>query len=233
MTMPPGLKGLDASAVQGRLPIQGLVDKGCKFLIHKCQQGNDGKDPCFEENTILAMNAGMTVGAYHFLYPLPHLDPATQAVGFFKASDLGAELGDLPPALDFEWPEPQAWAKWGCTAQQISDWTARCAERMVALYGRKPLIYTYPYFMAQLKGADVSWLASYPLWIASYKDPPAVPAPWSTWTICQYDGNGGERMPNGVDADFDVFNGDQAVFDMFTGKARGPADCVMGPAAIG
>ena len=209
------IKGLDASSVQGHLPIDALDAAGCKFLISKCKQGNDGKDPVFEANTAAAKAKGWTVGAYHFMYPLPKLDPVAQAEGFFAASSLGSLDGELPPALDLEWPDPDAgWAKWGCTAPQIADWSRKCAERVAELYGCKPLIYIYPYFAAKLRGrgptgGDLSWLVDYPLWIASYAPKPTIPAPWSTWTMWQYDGNGGEKMPNGGDADFNRFNGDE------------------------
>lgn len=217
------IRGLDASSVQGNLPIKALDDAGVRFLIHKCQQGNDGRDPCFDRNVSAARNAGWYVGAYHFLYPLPHLDPVAQAEGFFKASDLGSRAGELPPALDLEWPDPDAgFAKWGCTPAQVNDWSQRCAARVAELFGRKPLIYTYPYFMSKLRGRgalgpDVSWLAEYPLWIASYAPQPILPAPWSSWAFWQYDGNGGEKMPNGGDADFNRFNGDESALATFAG----------------
>ncbi len=210
------IRGLDASSVQGLLPIQSLDAAGVRFLIHKCQQGNDGKDPYFERNVLSARNAGWRVGAYHFLYPLPHLDPKAQAEGFFRASELGTLDGDLPPALDLEWPDPdKGFANWGCTPAQVADWGAACAERVTELFGRKPLVYTYPYFMSKLRAGDVAWLEAYPLWIASYAAKPLIPAPWTDWAVWQYDGNGGERMPNGVDADFNRFNGDEAALAAF------------------
>ncbi len=219
------IRGIDASAIQGALDIRALDAAGCKFLIHKCKQGNDGRDPLFDRNVGAAKSKGWAVGAYHFLYPLPHLDPVTQAEGFFKASSLGSADGELPPALDLEWPDPDAgFTKWVCTPAQVCDWARRCAERVTELYGRRPMIYTYPYFAAKLRhGGDMSWLAEYPLWIASYGGPePAIPAPWSTWSVWQYDGNGGARMPNGGDADFNWFNGDE--FDL-------AAFCRVAPAA--
>lgn len=212
--------GVDASSVQGRLPIDSLAADGVRYVIHKCQQGNDGRDPWFDRNVAEARQAGLIVGAYHFLYPLPHLDPAKQAEGFFRASSLGATKGDLPPALDLEWPDPDAgWSKWGCSATQISDWSRRCAERVEALFGRKPLIYVYPYFAARLAaGADVAWMAAYPLWIASYTSRPTIPRAWGgSWRIWQFDGNGGRRMKNGVDADFNWLNGDEAALQAFAG----------------
>ena len=219
------IKGVDASSVQGKLDIGALDAAGIKFLIHKCQQGNDGKDPWFDRNTAAAKAGGWKVGAYHFMYPLPKLDPVAQAEAFFKASPLGSDDGDLPPALDLEWPDPDAgWAKWGCSAAQVNAWAKACAERMTELYGRRPMIYTYPYFAHALRGRgplgpDVSWMADYPLWLASYAPQPAIPAPWSTYAVWQYDGNGGERLPNGGDADFNWFDGDAEALDAFCRKS--------------
>ena len=211
------IKGLDASSVQGLLDVEALHAAGCRFLLHKCQQGNDGKDPFFERNVSAARAKGWRVGAYHFLYPLPHLDPEKQAEGFYAASQLGAYNGELPPALDLEWPDPDAgFAKWGCTPKQVSDFARRCAERMTQLFGRKPVIYIYPYFAQKLAaGADVSWLAEYPLWIASYEKAPRIPKPWTSWALWQYDGNGGEKLPGGGDADFNWFNGDEEALAAF------------------
>ncbi len=81
----------------------------------------------------------------------------------------------------------------------------------------------------------MSWLADYPLWIASYGASPSIPAPWSSWTMWQYDGNGGQRMPNGGDADFNWFNGDEEALASFcrtTQLERPAASGVLGSAAV-
>lgn len=211
------IKGLDASSVQGKLNVDALDAYGVRFLIHKCQQGNDGKDPWYERNIAAAQAKGWTVGAYHFMYPIPKLDPVRQAEGFYAASQVGAYNGELPPSLDLEWPDPDAgFAKWGCTPASVSLFARRCAERTAELFGRKPIIYIYPYFAQKLGAADISWLADYPLWIASYgTKTPLIPKPWQSWTLWQYDGNGGEKMPGGGDADFNWFNGDDEALEAF------------------
>ncbi len=215
------IRGIDASSIQGALPFAQLTD--FRFLIHKCQQGNDHKDPWFERNIAAAKSAGWMVGAYHFPYPLPHLDPRAQAELFFKASELGSNVGELPPAFDFEWPAPGAeWAKWGCTAPQMASWAKACLERMTELFGCKPLVYTYPWFIQALiqGGADLSFLSEYRLWMADYRfsgkvivegQTPVLPAPWKNkgWTFWQHDGDKGLVLPNRVDSDFCVFNGSE------------------------
>lgn len=221
------IRGIDVSSVQGVVPYASLPPD-VRFCVAKCKQGNDGKDPTFAANMRAGADHGIIMGGYHFAYPLPHLDPKVQAQGFFEASGgHGCVAGELPPFLDAEWPEPTTWAKWGCNPRQISDWLAGCSEHMHTLFGTKPVLYTYPWWWASIsKGVDVSWAAEYPLWIASYPGggwpkegaKPALPKPWTNWTFWQFDGNGGLRLPNGVDADFNVFNGDEAALRAFTGE---------------
>jgi GH25 family lysozyme M1 (1,4-beta-N-acetylmuramidase) len=229
---------IDASSVQGLLQIERLHAAGIRGLIHKCKQGNDGKDPFFERNIAAATAQGWYRGKYDFLYPLPHLNPEQQAEGFFEASKLGAEDGDIPPVIDFEWPDPdKGFAKWGCTWPQVNEFARRACERSTVLVGRKPIIYIYPYFAHLLvaNGGDTSWLKDYALWIASYGgQKPAIPTPWTDWAFWQYDGNGGRTMPNGADADFNWFNGDDAVLAAFC-KIAQPirvADSCGGNAAV-
>lgn len=232
------IRGCDVSSVQGVVPYEAMPPE-LRFCIAKCKQGNDGKDATFERNMRAGADHGLVMGGYHFAYPLPHLDPKVQAEGFYNAAaGHGATKGELPPFLDAEWPAPSAkapdgtltypWRKWGCSSQQISDWLAACCERMAELFGRKPILYTYPWWWAEVaKGVDVSWAAEYPLWMASYttggKWPgedakPVIPKPWADWLFWQFDGDGGLRLPNGVDADFNVFNGDETALRRLIGE---------------
>ncbi len=219
------IRGLDAWSGQGVLPFEALEKLGLRFLIAKCKQGNDGVDPAFLRNIAQAKARGWITGAYHFPYPLPHLDPVAQAEMFFKASEVGSFIGELPPGFDFEWPAPQDWAKHGCNAVQLSEWARKCCTRMKELWGCPVMIYDYPWFHAEIVkgGADISWMSEHYWWPADYKasgrvpgpaETPFVPEPWKskgqTWTIWQHDGDKGLLLPNGVDADFCVFNGDEA-----------------------
>lgn len=223
------LRGLDASAMQGGVLPFALFPADYRFVILKCAQGNDGIDPSFARNVKLATAKGLVVFAYCFVYPLPHLDPLVQAKTFVDAVRAGGVEG--PIFLDCEWPAPQrlhpqekGWAEWGCSATQIATWLeAHCAE-VARLSGCQPVLYTYPDWWTNLaRGADVSWAVEYDLWIASYvtkgwprdTDAPTVPRPWRTWRFWQFDGNGGLRLPNGVDADFCIFNGSESELQAF------------------
>jgi lysozyme len=232
------LRGVDVSSVQGSIDWTRVAASGVRFAIIKCSTGNDtGVDSRFTENVANARAAGLVVGAYHFAYPLPNQagnpsrDPAEQAqIAFEKSGGLGAEPGDLPPALDLEWPAPQDWAKWRCTAAQIRDWGLAYLDKAHSLWGCAPLVYTYPDFWQHLTVAGgLEEYGDYPLWIADYAKyggvvPPddAAPRslpPWADWTFWQHDGNRGLLLENGMDADFNVFNGDEVTLASLTGSA--------------
>jgi GH25 family lysozyme M1 (1,4-beta-N-acetylmuramidase) len=212
------VRGLDVSAAQGVVDWPSIAALGCRFAILKCSEGNrPGWDPQFERNVAGAKAAGLVVGAYHFAYPLPNSggdrDPQSQAQHAFALSGgLGTRPGDLAPAFDFEWPAPPEWAKWGCDPAQLRAWALAYLVAAEALWGRKPMLYTYPDFWAHVGGASEPAFAAYPLWMASYPhgsawpidgDKPAIPKPWADWACWQFTG-GGMHLPNATPVDFDV-----------------------------
>jgi len=183
-----------------------------------------GRDPQYLANVAGAKAAGLYVGPYWFAYPLPHnglplRDPADQAkFAFDCAEGIGSHDGELPPMLDLEWPPPEEWPKWGCAAAQIRAWALAFLDAAEGYWGCKPVLYTYPYFWHAMAGAVEPRFADYPLCIASYPlvpqwptetDQPIALPPWDTWTWWQWTG-GKAKLPNGVPADFEVFNGDEA-----------------------
>lgn len=109
---------------------------------------------------------------------------------------------------------------------------------------RLPVVYLYPYFAGQLQPhLSKSKLTGYPLCIASYKatwdanakksvlypwypelsDKPMLPAGWSSWTLWQYSGNNGIKVPGiAQDCDRDLFNGDYDAWCRFLGMQKTP-----------
>ncbi len=215
------LKGLDASSVQGALPYAELVKMGCRFVILKAQEGNDGFDPWFERNMKAGFDAGLEVFAYCFFFPLPvepskeTRDPKHQAKLFVDRVYKFPEMQGRPIFIDEEWPEVQDWKRWGCSAAQINDAMRVNAEEVHRLSGVRPALYTYLYWWNTISlHADTSWAADYELWMAWYVNgwpgpgqKPRVPAPWTGARFWQFDGNGGLKLPNGVDSDFCTFDG--------------------------
>jgi lysozyme len=206
------IKGLDLSELQGPIPaVQWqAIAADVRFVYLRAGVGNDPADSRFTEYLAGARAAGLVVGAYNFAYPLPNeaghpgRDPEDQAQAHYAACEgLGSEAADLPMSLDLEWPAPEAFGQWGCSPAQIVDWTVRYLAKATALYGRAPVLYSYPYFIKALAGADLSPLAVHPLWLASYQPVPAVPSPWTECAIQQTTG-GGYRLPNGAPCDTNV-----------------------------
>ena len=140
--------------------------------------------------------------AYNFAYPLPPLasqplrDPVKQA-----QLHAGWTNGELA-SLDLEWPTVQDWAKWGCSASQIVQWTVSYLEAYEAATGIRPIVYTYPSFASAIK-LPADFAQKYKLWIASYTTAPVSVAPWGAdWTLWQSSG-GSQKLPNGVAVDID------------------------------
>lgn len=247
------IRGLDVSAVQGVVPWTGLA-REYAFAIPKAVQGNDGVDPNFARNAAGALAAGMHAFGYCFAYPLPckpkcpgafdcvcGRSPEWQAARFVR--EVYKHLPDSRIFVDFEWPEVvpskpggKGWREWGCSPPQMAEWLRRHCAEIVRLTGKRPCLYTYPWFWGAIRdgaaaygfpaGGDVSWAADFDLWIAWYVGghwptagaSPHIPKPWTTWRFWQFDGNGGLRLPSGMDADFCVFNGDA---DALNAWARG------------
>jgi len=203
------IKGCDVSDVQGEVDFHWLVQQGFQFVIVKCFTGNDGKDSKYDENVAKARAAGLKVAAYHFIYPLPTddahptRDPKVQAKLHYDAA------GDVSVvACDLEWPVPQEWAtKWNVNANFIKQWTLTYLAEYERLSGKRMILYTYPNFAQILQLSANPEFAQYPLWIASYTNPPTIPHPWTDYVLWQ-DGGGtsGHKLtlPNGIPVDSDV-----------------------------
>lgn len=254
------IRGLDVSSMQGTVPWSALAAAGNRFVYIRCDVGNDPRDVNFDANVGGAQRAGLAIGAYHVAYPLDHIDPVGQAqLDWSRSGHLGAAPGELSPALDMEWPlrekpgQPRGseWNRWHVTSSSIRAWSLAWLREMRRLSGRYPVLYTFPWFWGTVsEGASAPELAefsNYPLWLASNygKFGPAGPpdnyvpmpiAPWTRVTLNQWDGTGGAVMPNGGDADFDVFLGDEAAWADFRGlpppaSETAPDDPTQGPAA--
>lgn len=200
------IKGIDVSIIQGIIDFNAVAATGVKFVVCRCGVGNGGIDSRYKQNIANAKAAGLKVMAYHFVYPLPPLasqplrDPRAQAQMHVNAA--GGELA----ACDLEWPPPEQWAKWGCTAAQITQWAVTYLEAYEQLSGIRPIVYTYPYFAKAINLP--AWFGEkYKLWIASYQTgAPAVPHPWTDWVMWQYSGGTGpeaQHLPNGAPVDGD------------------------------
>jgi lysozyme len=216
-------RGIDVSCVQ----VEPIDWTGLDFAWVKCGNGNDGNDPMFLHHITSARAAGLVVGAYHVGFPLPSdpahpgREPELQARAHYQQSaSVIRDVGDLPTALDLEWPIPGSdkWRQFGLSAAFVRGWALAYLAEAERLCGRTPVLYDgFPDYWAGIDGADEAAFARYPLWVVDYPAPwqhrvptddhmLVVPKPWTAWTFWQHCG-GGIRLANGVPVDGNVFNG--------------------------
>jgi lysozyme len=222
---------LDVGFPQGIVTMrawQEIARSGVRGVYARCGNGNDQPDQTFASNVQGAQAAGLAVGPYAVGFPLPASaphpgrEPGSQALLHFTASKgVGSHPGDLPPALDLEWPAPADWLKWGITAKSVREWTVDYLEAAAKLWKRSPILYLYPdfwmHFADGATDAELEQLADYDLWLARY----GVTSPgslaggkWSTPTLWQKS-DGGGRLPSGAPVDEDVFIGDEVSWREF------------------
>jgi len=116
--------------------------------------------------------------------------------------------GDLPPMIDVEQTSGM-----GCTT--IADGVRAWADRVQAVTGRTPVIYTSIGFWNGSVCAS-SAVNDLTLWSAHWGVAcPTIPDAWSDWVFWQYDVLPGVPGITTGDVDRDVFNGDAAALDAF------------------
>ena len=205
--------GIDVSSVQGDVPDVHwqAVAADKRFCYVKAREGNAGNDPCFDQNIAGIRRTDLVPGAYLVCYVLPHSDlagqlgrdPEDQVQAFFEACDgLGGQPGELPPCLDLEDPNPSKWSLDGVTPAFCEDWTGRAIDKVTALWGRLPVVYTYKWWAEQAK---LTKAGGCPLWLANYGGATyRTAAPWTSATILQVRNGTGPnayRLPNGIPVD--------------------------------
>lgn len=210
---PNTVQGIDVSHYQGTIDWAAEKARGREFGIASVGDGTY-QDPTFAANWNEMKAAGVIRGAYQFFEPAG--DPVQQAdILIGKVGVLGD--GDLPATLDVETAGGQSGAT---IAAHIRTWS----DRVEQATGRKPMIYTGPYFWEASVGSSA--FAENPLWIAHYGvSCPKLPTPWTGFKFWQYGDSGGTL-------DVDVFNGTLAELRAFARPPNAPpqgyldgADC--------
>lgn len=200
--------GVDVSVFQGLKIDYAKAATEIRFAIIKCTEGVKGLDSERLAHIDGFRKVGVRTGIYAFVHP-------GMGTGDEQAEILWQACGDTMPdffAIDLE-------ASDGHNVDDIlkfvRDFVAGCEGR----FGRKPLLYTGPWFVNKLGAAfkSASDLAECPLWISAYThgndwtpgpdDQPPKMLPWGNkWAIWQFSGGASyPGFPTLVDRD--VFNG--------------------------
>lgn len=205
------VKGIDVSVWQGTIDWDRVATTDVRFAYVRIGDGLGG-DSQFGRNWGETRRVGIRRGAYHYFRP--NLDAGAQADHFLAtvAAAGGYQSDDLPPMIDVE-------TTGGQSAATITSRMRTWIDRVAAATGKRPIIYTGPYFWDD-NGLGASF-AGDPLWTAHWTGAacPYVPDAWSAWTIWQYSATGSVAGIDG-DVDLDRFAGDLAALATFAG---GPA----------
>lgn len=200
------VRGIDLSHHNGEIDFERVAkaDADVGFIYLKATEGTDYIDPRFIRNSYDALRSGHYVGVYHFFRY--DRDGELQALNFLSA--MRGRSFELPPAVDVEdWGNPDGQA------------TATIVERLRAFLtrleteGYSPVIYTnLEGYHRLIKGN----FDDYPLWIASFSNPPLDVDPGnSRWTIWQYSHRGSVPGISG-DTDLNVINPKSAHAERFS-----------------
>jgi len=196
--------GIDVSRWQKIVDWQQVKQAGISFAFVKATEGTRVVDPFLERNWAGMKQAGILRGAYHFFRPKE--DPQGQA-GYF-ARLFGDDPGEMPPVLDLETHD-------GLDNLSLISRAEAWLTEVERLLGRRPIIYTAPYFwkdhMRDSSGRPPSWAQNHKFWIAHYTsaERPIIPAGCADWTIWQYTDRGRVPGVNGGNPPVDTnrFNG--------------------------
>ena len=171
---------------------------GKEFIFIQATKGNADSNDYFAADWKAIRDAGMVRGAYHYGLPSLPLSNAVRDARFFVSrTGSSRETGTLPPVLDME-------NSGGLAPADLQAWTRTWLDTVEGLTGRKPIIYTYPYFWKTAM-ANTTAFTGYPLWLANYvSGEPTRPLPggWDTYTFWQYSQSG--RSPGIARANVDL-----------------------------
>ena len=188
------LEGIDVSYYQGQPDWEAVANDGIQYAITRVNHGGF-MDPEFDTNWDAIKSVGLVRGAYQYFNAGG--DPVEQANVFIdKVGQLGP--GDLPGVIDVESDD-------GLDPSAIAESVATWVELVEAGTGRKPIVYTGPYFWNTFVQTDQ--FQEHPLWIAHYTNGcPSVPDAWNGWRLWQYSSTGAIAGISG-NVDTNRFNG--------------------------
>lgn len=213
---PPSIVGPDVSSHQSPalVPWDALRAIGkASFMFARTGFGV-ASDATFPEHVRRARGAGVDlVGGYHAARPMR---PVAAQVDILERQ-AEAVGGEVVPVLDLEVMDDRG-------PNEVAYFALAFVAEVERRFGVPCVFYTYPFYALGLPLPPE--LATRPLWIAHYLAiTPRIPAPWTDWAIHQYDGDGGEKAPGGMDLDFNRFRYHSTVDDLRK-ALRGPVSAI-------
>jgi lysozyme len=205
-----------------------MIREGVAGIIHEATFPRLERDARYAERQRTALEAGLLWGAYHFgdaTNPVRQADHFLQTVTAAPLDDAAKPRSGVLLVLDFE--KNGHYPGGSMSVSQAVAFVERIKERT----GKYPGLYCSEYRLRQMlygRGATSAHrriLTNCWLWIANYHAEPRNTAPWSSWRMWQYCGDGKcdlrprsmfpKSVANVRKAERNIFRGSNATLQAF------------------
>jgi lysozyme len=206
----------------------GMAREGVAGVIHEATFPRLERDARYAERQRAALEAGLLWGAYHFgdaTNPVGQADHFLHTVTVARPGDPEKPRSGVLLVLDFE--KNGHYRGGSMSVAQAVAFVERIKERT----GKYPGLYGSEYRLRQMlygsgaTSAHRQILTNCWLWIANYHAEPRNTAPWRTWHMWQYCGDGKcdlrprsmypKSVANVRKAERNIFRGDNATLQTF------------------
>ena len=174
------MPGIDVSAYQGKINWKKVADSGIRFAIIRLGYRGYGTGALVEDqyaraNLEGAAQAGLEVGAYFFSQALTKEEVHEEID--FMLEILGDTELSMPVVFDWEYISAEARTA-NMDARTLTDLNLEFCQRMTE-EGYQPMIYFNNHVGRDL--LDLKEMASYPFWLAQYKEQMDYPHQVDFW----------------------------------------------------
>jgi len=214
------IQGIDVSRYQGKIDWASVRSAGTHFAFIKATEGGTHVDERFVENWDGAKQAGVSRGAYHFMF---WCRPAEEQAAWFKRT-VPNDPDALPPVLDLEWNAQSQTCPRRLPREEALAQVKVMLHEMEAHTGKRPIIYTDITFHRDVLEGE---LPGYPYWMRSTAAEPQERYANRPWLMWQYTAAG--RVPGiQTDVDLNAFYGGRAEWAKFVTTSCDPRLAAQG-----
>jgi len=193
------VEGIDISTHQGNIDWSQIDGGTVQFAYIKASEGDTVVDDQFVANWTNSKGRVLR-GPYHYFHPRADPNETTkQTDNFVAVLNRTADIGELPPMVDVETLDGEVGNKKATLtpAQTIASLT-RFLKDVEQAFGKRPLVYTFPWFWEHQMGGTNAFAKDYNLWIANYGHErsdggadrpdrgPLIPRGWTDFHLWQF-----------------------------------------------
>ncbi len=174
-----GFKGIDVSYVQGNIDWTEVKKHGVNFAMIRASRGYissekpEAEDAYFSRNIEGAVNNGINVGVYHYLYASTVSQAKKEAEFFIKTIDKYKGKITYPVVLDVE---EDYQAKLGKKA--LTEIVRAFLDEIKAA-GYYPMLFSYKFWLTD--HLDMSKLSEYDVWLGQWNAEPTYSGNFGIW----------------------------------------------------